>query len=252
MVSEEKIKKVEELKKTINEFPVIGIMDLFKLPSNELQEVRRKIKDFAILKAVKKRLLKLALEKSEKENLEKLVEMIPNQACLILSRENAFKLYSLLSSFKISMFAKKGDVASEDIKISAGVTNLPAGPVISELTRVGIPVGIEGGRIAIKKDFTIVKKGEVVSEDVANALRKLEIKPIVLSLNVLGIYEGGKVYEKGVLELVKTFPEKINEAYQNALNLSVNICYPTRESIKLLIVKAFNYAKAIERIGGVN
>lgn len=252
MVSEEKVKKVEELKKKMKEFPVIGVMDLYKLPSSELQKIRKEIKEFVILEVVKKRLLKLAIEGCEKENLTKLIDLIPNQACLILSKENAFKLYSSLSSFKLNMFAKEGDIAPEDIKLSAGATNLPAGPIISELTRVGIPVGIEAGRIVIKKDITLVKKGEIISKDVANALRKLEIKPIVFSLNVLGIYDGGKVYDKAVLDLVKTFPQKIKEAYQYALNLSINICYPTKDNIKFLIAKAFNNAKAIERIGGVN
>jgi large subunit ribosomal protein L10 len=112
-------------------------------------------------------------------------------------------------------------------------------------------MGVEEGKIAIKKEVTVAKKGEKISKEVANALRKLDIKPISISLNVLGFYENGMVYTKDILELVKIFPEKLAFAHQQAVNLSVNVCYPTRETIKLLLIKAFNNAKAIEKMGGV-
>jgi large subunit ribosomal protein L10 len=251
MVKEEKLKKVEELKKMIEEFPVIGIADLYKFPSRELQKIRKVIRDEGLIKASKKSTIIFAIKGIKKEGIQELEKIIPNQPAIIFMKENAFKSYLKLTSLKFETYAKEFDIAPNDIVVPAGPTSLLAGPVISELTKAGIPAGVEEGKIAIKKEVTVVKKGEKISKEIANALRKLDIKPISISLNVLGFYENGMFYTKDVLELVKTFPEKLASAHQQAVNLSVNVCYPTKETIKLLLIKAFNNAKAIEKMGGV-
>ncbi|MEM5879287.1 MAG: 50S ribosomal protein L10 [Candidatus Aenigmatarchaeota archaeon] len=251
MVKEEKMKKVEELKKMIEEFPVIGIVDLYKFPSRELQEIRKMISDSGVIKVAKKSILLFAIRQARKEKIQEMEKMVPNQAAIVLTKENAFKAYLKLTSLKFETYAKEFDIAPNDIVVPAGPTSLLAGPVISELTKAGIPAGVEEGKIAIKKEVTVVKVGEKISKEVANALRKLEIKPISISLNIVGFYDGGIIYPRDILELVKTFPEKLGLAHQYAVNLSVNICYPTNENIKLLLIKAFNNAKAIEKIGGV-
>jgi large subunit ribosomal protein L10 len=251
MVKEEKLKKVEELKKMIEEFPVIGIADLYKFPSKELQRMRKVIRDEGLIKASKKSIISFAIKGAKREGIQELEKIIPNQPAIIFMKENAFKSYLKLTSMKFETYAKEFDIAPNDIVVPAGPTSLLAGPVISELTKAGIPAGVEEGKIAIKKEVTVAKKGEKISKEVANALRKLDIKPISISLNVLGFYENGMVYTKDILELVKIFPEKLAFAHQQAVNLSVNVCYPTRETIKLLLIKAFNNAKAIEKMGGV-
>jgi large subunit ribosomal protein L10 len=250
MVKEEKLKMVEELKNMIEEFPVIGIVDLYKFPSRELQEIRKMISN-GLIKAAKKSILLFAIRQSKKEKIQELEKIIPNQPAIVFVRENAFKSYLKLTSLKFETFAKEFDIAPSDIIIPAGPTSLLAGPVISELTKAGIPAGVEEGKIAIKKEVTVVKKGEKISKDVANALRKLDIKPISISLNVVGFYDSGIIYSKDVLELVRMFPEKLAFCHQQAVNLSVNVCYPTKETIKLLLIKGFNNAKSIERMGGV-
>jgi large subunit ribosomal protein L10 len=249
MVKEEKLKKVEEIKKMIEEFPTIGIADLYKFPSRELQEIRKSIRNEGLIKTTKKSTLIFAVKQAKKEKIQDLEKIVPNQPAIIFMKENAFKSYLKLTSLKFETYAKEFDIAPNDIVVHAGPTNLLAGPVISELTKAGIPAGVEEGKITIKKDVTVVKKGEKISKEVANALRKLEIKPIFISMNIVCFYENGTIYTKDVLELVKVFPEKLALAHQQALNLSINVCYPTRENIKHLLIKAFNNAKAIEKLG---
>ncbi|MFH8119436.1 MAG: 50S ribosomal protein L10 [Candidatus Aenigmatarchaeota archaeon] len=251
LIREEKVKKVEEIKKLIEEFPVVGIADVYKFPSKELQELRKKIRDVGMIKFVKKSVLLRAIKESKKEKISELGRMIPNNPILILCREGAFKFYSLLSSLKFNTYAKESDTAPNDVIVKAGKTNLMPGPVISELSKAGIVVGVEEGRIVIKKDVVLVKKGEKISKEVANALRKLEIKPISIGLNVVCFYENGNVYPKEILELVEVYKQQIPIAHQHATNLSLNIFYPTKHTIKLLLIKAFNNATMIKRMGGV-
>jgi large subunit ribosomal protein L10 len=253
MVKEEKVKEVEELKKLIESYPVIGILDMFKLPSKQLQEIRKKIRGKALIKMTKKSLLKLAIKNSSKQKIQELEKMIPQQPAIVLTELEPFKFYLMISRMKSPTVAREGDVATNDILVSAGPTSLLPGPVISELTKVGIPVGVEEGKIAVKKDTVVAKKGEKISKQLAAALRKLNIEPMEVGLNIVSIYENGVIYGKDVLELVNFFPEKLKEAFNKALSLSVAIAYPTKHNIKFLLTKAFNNAKIIkDKIGGMS
>jgi len=118
------------------------------------------------------------------------------------------------------------------------------------LTRGGIPASVEDGKIAVKKDVVVAKKGDKISKQLASALKKLNIEPMLIGLNIVAIYQDGMIYKKDVLNLVNVYPEMLKDAYNQALNLSVAVCYPTKENVKYLIAKAVNTAKALESISG--
>jgi large subunit ribosomal protein L10 len=252
VVRESKQKEVEELKKLIDEYAAFGIIDTYKLPSKQLQEIRKKIRGAAMIKMCKKSVLTHALKESNKKNIEELEKIIPLQPAIVFSKTEAFRFYGMIDKMKSKTSAKTGDVAPEDIKVFSGPTSLMAGPAISEFTKAGIPAGVEEGKIAIKKDVVVAKKGAVISKDLANVLRKLNVQPILVGLNIVVIYENGMLYKKDALSLVgEGYLNKLKGAFNQALNLSVFICYPTKENVDRLLAKAYNHAKALEnRIGG--
>jgi large subunit ribosomal protein L10 len=251
MVREEKITKKEELKDLIKKHSVIGLIDIFKLPSKQMQEIRKEIREKGIIKVVKKSILLNSLKELNLENFEELEKLIPQQPAILLTNLESFKIYSLISKLKFSTFAKEGDIATEDIKVSAGPTSLLPGPVISELSKVGIPAGVEEGKIVVKKDVIVAKKGDKISKELAGVLRKLKVQPMKIGLNLVAIYENGKIFEKEILELVNLYPDKLKEAFNQALNLSININYPTKENIQQILIKAYQNALALEKFGGV-
>ncbi len=250
MVKEEKIKAVEELKNAIEKHSVIGFIDLHKLPSKQLHEIKKQLRGSAIVKVVKKSILMHAIEGNQK--LSAIEKMIPSQPSIIMTDTEPFKLYMSIDRMKSPAFAKEGSIAEEEIFVTAGPTGLMPGPVISEFAKVGLVGGVEEGKIAIKRDKVVAKKGDVISKDLASVLRKLKIQPIKVGINVVGIYANGVVYGKDVLSLVgENYLNKIKEAFNQALNLSVAISYPTKENVVRLFAKAYQQAKAIEnKIGG--
>jgi len=245
MVKEEKIKAVEELKNLIESYKTIGMIEMKGIPTKQFQEIRKSLEKNATIKMIKKSTLLKSIEKISNENLKKILNYIPIQPAILLSNLECFKFYLIISKLTPKTYVKEGDVLEEDVIVSAGPTNLSAGPVISELSRVGIKAAIEGGKILIREDCKIAKNGDKVNKMLASVLRKLNIKPKKIKLNIVAIYEKGKIYTKDLLELVNTYPEKIKEDFNNALNLSINIAYPTKENIKYLLIKAINTAKII-------
>ncbi len=251
MVKEEKLKAVEKLAEDLGKYKVVGVIDLYKFPTNQMQIIKKKLSDKVVMKVIKKSILLRAFEKFE--NLKPVQEKLPSQPAILLTDEDPFKTYLTISNLKSDVFAKDGDTAEYDIEVYAGPTNLLAGPVISEFAKVKIPTGVEAGKIAIKKDKTVAKKGDIISGDLASILRKLNIRPIKIGLNVVCLFDGN-LYLKEVLDLVgDNYLNKLKEAFAQALNLSVALGYPTKENIGHLLSKAYNEAKYLEDkiIGGV-
>jgi large subunit ribosomal protein L10 len=249
MAKQKKVEEVQKLSKLIEEHPIFGIIDMHKLPSRPLQNVKKKLRDIGTIKMTKKSILLFALKSAKVDGIQKIESFIPQQPAIILSKQNPFKTYALVDKVKTPAPAKEGDVAPDDIKVSAGPTNLMPGPAISELTKVGIPAGVEEGKIAVKKDVVVAKKGVVISKPLASALRKLNIEPMLIGVNVVALFEKGIIYGKESLSLVgEGYVNKLREAFQNALNLSVSISYPTKENISLLLVRAQREANALEKL----
>ena len=248
MVKEEKIKAVEKLKEDLEKTAVIGIVDMHKMPSKQLQEVRKSLRGKGKLIVTKKIILKFAIDSVKKEKIKDIETVMPAKPAIIFTDMDAFKLYAFVDKLRFKTFAKDGDIASEDIWVSAGPTSLMAGPVISELQQAGLAASIESGKIRIRKNARIVKAGEPISAVKASVLRKLKIEPMEVVLNIVGIYENGDIYHKDVLNLTAEYPQMLLQAFNNALNLSVSVVFPTKENIKYLLAKANRAANAINAL----
>ena len=68
-VAEWKKEEVKELKGIIDQFDVIGIVDLMNIPAKQLQEMRKSLKDKAVIRMSKKNLIDLAFEEGEERVL---------------------------------------------------------------------------------------------------------------------------------------------------------------------------------------
>jgi large subunit ribosomal protein L10 len=246
MVSERKKLAVKQLSEELKRYPVIGILDMFKLPARQLQEIKDSLRGKAVIKMTKKNIIKLAIESAGVEGLGKLENEIKNQPALLLSDVNPFELASIIESSKSSAPAKAGDIAAKDIIINEGPTSLKPGPVIGELQRVKLPAGVEGDKIVIKKDTRIVKEGEQITKPVADVLMKLGIQPAEISLNLLAVYERGAIYEKSLLFIpTEKYKNDLINAYKNAFSLALSMGYPTHETLPVLLVKAYKEAVSL-------
>ncbi|WP_423792195.1 50S ribosomal protein L10 [Methanocaldococcus indicus] len=245
-----KFEEVKTLKGLIKSKPVVALVDMMDVPAPQLQEIRDKIRDKVKLRMSRNTLIERALKEAAQElNNPKLAELanyIERGAAILVTDMNPFKLYKMLEENKSPAPVKAGQIAPCDIKVEKGSTGIPPGPFLSELKRVGIPAAIEKGKIAIKEDKVVVKKGEVVSQEVANVLNKLGIKPIKVGLDILAVYEDGIIYTPDTLKVdEEKLYNDIQLAYQQAMNLAFNIAYPAKEVLPLLLQKAFINAKAV-------
>lgn len=247
MVSEKKTELVQSLAKTISSYPIVGLVNMQSLPAQQLQKMRSSLAEKGVtIHMARKRLLSLALKKSGKTNIDQLDQKLKGMPALILAKNNPFILYATLQKSKSAAPAKAGQVAPKDIVVKSGATNFAPGPIISELASVGIKTKVENGKLAIITDTTVAKEGTVITSKLAETLKRLDIKPMEIGLNLVAVWENGLVFDAKTLHIDEAeFQSKIIDAAQWAINLAVEAAYLTQDTTELLLQKAFKEAKAI-------
>ena len=267
-VAQWKKETVAELQDIIKNSKTVALVAINGIPAPQMYKMRDSLRSKARLRVAKNKLIKLALDfsKEDKEGVEGLEDYIEHQQLAIVGTDmNAFSFFKEMERSKTKAPARGGEIAPEDIVVKAGPTSFKPGPIVGEFGKVGIPAAIEGGKIVIKKDKTVVKAGEKIPRDLAQMLAKLEIFPITVGLDVIAAYEEGTVFDKTVLAVDEeaymnnlavasssafnlamyigyvsdmTIEPLIAKAASEALNLAVNAAIPTSESIEALIARA--------------
>ncbi len=248
-VSDEKKKLVATLVKLIKDFSIVGAIDIEGMPTAQLQKMRATLRDNDIvLLMAKRRIIKIALEKAkdDKKGIEELIQHLQGMPALIFSKIDSFRLYKLLKQSKSEAPAKGGQTAPKDIEVKAGKTNFMPGPIISELSGVGIKSGVEDGKVAIKEDCIVCRSGETISPKLAELLTRLNIKPMEIGLNLTASFEKGVIFKKDVLDIdEEKFLSDISAAASESFNLSVETGYLTKENIGVVIQNVFYSCKAL-------
>ena len=239
MPSQKKIQIVKEIGSLIEEYPVVGILNMHKLPGRQLHFIKEKMKGKAKIKMLKKKLLERVMKEAKKSGIRDLESYFREQPALLFSKSNPFELARLISAAKSKAPAKAGDIAPTDITIPAGPTPLAAGPAIGELQKVGLTVGVEAGKVAVKKDSVIVKQGQIIRKEVADVLSKLSIEPMEIGLDLLAVWDNGTIYDKAVLFIPQEkYLDDLKAGFVYGLNLSVKINYYTKDNIKVFLSKS--------------
>lgn len=241
-----KRKTVEDFKKLIAEYPIIAAVNMEGLPTPQLQAIRAKLRETVVLRMAKRRLLKLALESSDKPEIKELLQHLKGMPALLFTKDNPFKLFKILKQNKSSAPAKAGQVAPKDVLVTAGPTNFAPGPIIGELGAFQIKTGVEGGKLAIKEDVVVAKEGDVISSGLASVLTRLGIEPMEVGLDLVAVYDTGVIYTKSVLDVDETKLQSEAELFAaQAFNLAMNAGILVKETVEPLLTKAAAEARTL-------
>ena len=229
-----KIEEVNDLKEAIKKSKTVGIASIHGLPAPQFQKIR-KLPGVRI-KVSKNSLIKRALEEVDVAGLAPYLDM---ESAILFSDEDAFTLYSKLDAQRFPLPAKSGQVSTKDIVVKKGETSLRPGPVLTELQKAGISAMIEGGKITIRNDKVVVKAGETIRKEVADALTKLEIYPFEAGLNINAVCENNMIFKGSDLAIdYDARRDELILANSAAISLALEIGFITDETLPLFIVRA--------------
>jgi large subunit ribosomal protein L10 len=237
--------EVEEIKKNAMQYKLIGLVDMYGIPAQQVQQIRRNLRGKALIKVTRNTLITHAFNEIGGD-VRNLTKYISGHSAIIFTNDNPFKLYKQLEKTKTKMAAKPGEKAPEDIVIASGPTSFKPGPIVGELQQAGIPAAIEGGKVKIRETKTVVRKGGVISAKLAAILVKLDIKPMDVGLALQVAYHDGDIFEPSVLAVDETvILGQIALASRQALALSVEAAIPTKDSMDALLIKAVRDARGL-------
>jgi large subunit ribosomal protein L10 len=245
---------VGNLTDIIKSSPVVGVVNISGIPAPQLQKMRNELRGKLALLVAKNNLLLLALRDMEKDKkgVSELCDLIDGQSALVGTTDNPFKLNKIMEATMTPAPAKGGELAPEDIDITAGETPFKPGPIVGDLQKAGIPAAIEGGKVMIKKSKTLVKAGEPIPADMAKMLTKLDIFPLTVGMDLRGAYEEGTVFGGDVLTIDdEKFMGDFLGAVSGSFNLACNIGYTTSATINVLLSKAHSDAFNVAMFVGV-
>lgn len=243
---ERKVRLLNSLREYASKYKNIALIKMEKVRAEQLMAIRKKFGEQSKIIMIKNKIAKKALVDSNIKGLDKLLDGLIGQNAFIFTNMNPFKLYLILDKEKISLPAKGGDIATDEIVVPAGNTGLPPGPVLSEFREVKIQTKIEGGTIWVSKDSVVAKPGDEISYKLASLLSKLGIKPIKAGLSIHAALEDGVLYHADDLKIdIEASKGELKQAFAESLNLAVNAGYPTKESIEHILRKAYIEARAL-------
>lgn len=236
---------VADLVRRFSESRVIGIANIHGIPAPQLQAIRRNLAGRATIMVSKNNLVRLALREAaaKKPRLDELETAIEGQTAVVTADLNPFKLFRELEATKTKAPARGGELATEDLWVREGETPFKPGPVVGELQKAGVPAAIDRGKVVIKQDKLMVKSGQRIPRDVAQALARLEIFPLTVGLDLRGAYEAGMVFGRDVLAVDEAgLRAQFEAAGRGAFNLAILIAYPAKATIRSLLALAHSKA----------
>lgn len=253
-VSEAKKAEVEGLVGILREADVVALGSIQGIPASSMLQMRRTLRGEATLRVAKNTLLTIALKEAaqHKPSLAPLVDKVQGPTVLITTKMNPFRLYKKIESSRSKAPARGGETAPDDIWVQKGDTPFKPGPIVGDLQRAGIPAAIDEGKVVIKSDKLLVKKGQPIPQSVAQGLTRLEIFPLTVGMQVRAVWERGMLYTPEVLGIDEAkVLGQLQQAVRSAVNLSVNAGYPTRFTIPILLQKAHREALGLAVEAGI-
>jgi large subunit ribosomal protein L10 len=246
----QKAEFVKRIKEALGKYPVVAVATLQSLPSRQYNAIKKKLRGKAEIIVARSTLFKRAIDEGRKEVAD-LEKHFTGSTALLFTNQDPFQLAKTLKGSRSKTAAKPGQIAPADLVVPAGETNLPPGPVLTELKQAGLVAKIAGGKVVIDRDATVAKKGEPISANAAKVLAKLGIEPIEVGLKLMAAFDKGIIYSGEALDVDETaFIEKLTLAHTYAVNLAVQAEIYNATSMPLLITKAAREARAVEAATG--
>ena len=250
---EKKVKLYDDLQNLARSYNVIALSKMTKVRSAQLMSIRKKFRNDIKILTIKNKVAQRSFEKifDDVKGLEFLNHELEGQCALMFTNISPFKLNLTFDKNKIFLAAKGGDIAPNELVIPAGNTGINPGPVLSEFKESKVPTKIDQGTIWVSKDTVVAKPGDVISQKLAALLSKLNIKPIEAGIAVnFAISEGLEFKEKDLKIVIEEYVQDLVRSFQEALALSVEAAYFSKETMPLILIKAKQHAISLSSESG--
>ncbi len=244
----ETLNKVEELAK---KYDTIIVSKLHKVRAGQLMLLRKNFRGELVMLVAKNNIAALGLKKAGIAHADEFLSNLNGQNALIFTNMNPFKLYLALEKSKVSLPARAGDIATDEITVPAGNTGIAPGPVLSEFKEANVATRIESGSIYVSKDSVVAKPGDKISPKLAGLLSRLNLKPIKAGMSIFMATSGGLLLlQKDIAIDLSQYVADVSRAAAEAMSLALEAGYTVPETMPMLLAKAFRQGREVASESG--
>ncbi len=253
-VPKAKLNKVSNLASLIEKYQYVSLLRTEQIGSKQFQSIKKALRPKVIVQMARNSLMTRAIEvgAKSKKNLDRLIPFVEGSVAFAFTNISPFELSDLLVENKAKAPAKVGTIAPADIIIEAGNTGFAPGPLITDLSQVGLKTRIQGGSIWITQDHTIVKAGETVSRAQALVLSRLGLEPYEIFLKITAAYDDGIILTAEVFQIRRSdVVDNLTAAAQEVLALALTMNYISDETVPLLLQQAATEARNLSLFAAI-
>ncbi|MFX1256630.1 MAG: 50S ribosomal protein L10 [Promethearchaeota archaeon] len=243
--------EINYLIELFKQYKNVAVIEVAHINDRQIQEIRKILRDKAIIRMSKRSLQVRAIEQYQKEskktNLIEFAKSIPGQSSLVFSNIDIFKLKRAFNENEWMVPAKPNEITPVDIWVPAGDTGFPTGQVISELNvTLRLPTRIQNDTIWIREDTRTHKAGDLVDVKQAAVLKKLGVKPIKSLIKIHFAWRDGEIIPEEVLYMdIESFQKNVASSFLAAQNLAIELGVMDEDIIEPLLKKARREALAL-------
>jgi len=237
-----------------DDYPKCFIVGIDNVRSNQMQQIRKSLRNQAELLMGKNTMMKKAMKGHVQKNphIEKIMPHLKGNVGLVFTREDACDIKEKIVANKISAPAKAGAIAPCDVIVPAQNTGL--GPEkTSFFQALQIQTKISKGTIEILNDVKLIKEGEKVGASEATLLNMLKIHPFSYGLVIRKVYDNGTIFDPEVLDVTDAeLKAKFAQGVADLASVCLAVNYPCMASAPHMLASGVKKILAIAISSGVN
>ncbi|XP_031847757.1 ribosomal protein LP0-like [Nomia melanderi] len=194
---------VEDVRNCVEKYSEIFLISVDNMRNNKLKDLRGEWKDSRFFFG-KNKLIALALGKSPEdevvEGIHKLSLALRGQCGLLFTNRPTKKVLKWMKSYEEADYARSGFVVSKTVTLPEGP--MPEFPhsIEPHLRQLGMPTALQKGVVTLIKEYTVCKKGQMLSPEQARILKLLGKPVATFKLTPLGVFSKKNGYTQLVTE----------------------------------------------------
>lgn len=190
---------VENVKDCVENFSSIYIFSVQNMRNEKMKEVRIDWKPSKFFFG-KNRVISVGLGRTKAEesheDLHKISQSLKGQMGLLFTNKDKEYVSDWFKNYESQEYARSGFKVKETISLPAGPLSDFSHAIEPYLRQLGMPTTLERGVVTLLKDYTICKKGNVLTPEQAKILQLLDMKLAKFKLVLKGVWIKDKGFEK--------------------------------------------------------
>lgn len=171
---------IDDIRNCVEKYDSVYLFSVYNMRNTLLKEVRAEWRDSRFFFG-KNRIMQLGLGNSDatevEKDLHKLSKRITNQCGLLFTSRTKEAVQKWFDEYSAIDYARSGFRATETVVIDEGPQDEFCHSIEPHIRKLGLPSKLDKGIVVLYKDYTVCKKGQILTPEQAKIL-KLIAKPI--------------------------------------------------------------------------